>query len=814
MDVNASIFSLSLLEIRLKCRHMKKPIIIVSILGLLGASGAIIAGSAKEVWKGAEAYSATTSLPTTIDLNDSTSSEIRNYYSSLNGLSSNELKGTNLLKNLKPILKNGQTYYSYDYNYGTVIWQMYEIVDRDWEKSPADHITYGTYNSSTNKITNYQYGTNSNQKNNPYLHALYVNRNVDNQVRAWGNHNQDQWGINREHVWAKSHGMGDESSDVDSGGARGDLMHLWSGNGYVNGFDYHGNLFYGFVNKNSSYSDAGSTYSNLSGNLKGYSASMGSGSVFEPQDSDKGDIARIIFYMAARYNYFSGSDSDGIDANNPNLEVVDRTSDTNGTSKYDSSTTTAGQMGVLRDLLAWNRLDPPDEWEIHRNNLMFKNYSHNRNPFVDFPEWAEYVWGSSTLASNQRSVTSYSSTPTGSANPSSDNINTFEGQGQTVEVTSVEVFPSSVSIEAGQSNMLSAEVLPANATNKSVTWSSTNSGIVSVNSNGIFTGHVAGTAKIRATANNGVYGECNVTVTGGGGGGETVTTYELVTDGLHAGDEVVIGAQSNWTASSAKVLTKVVKSNYYLTPESATVSNGVLTKTDSMPVWTVSGTNGSFKFENDGDYLYGIKNVTSTKTYYNIYANGTSSSDGVTWTANLNSSNTGFDLYNDQGVYVEYYGQYDEFTGYSKSANEPINFYRKTTKTIDIYTAEEFSTDFLASITCNNNGESTPTLSRSWSELAALFAEVDSAHKTVLVNADANENGDVIERAMARYDLLCRKYSQFNNFIGRASANPSNSALTKMMRRDHSLALAFSIVSGVIVIGVIVLITLRKKKII
>ena len=154
------------------------------------------------------------------------------------------------------------------------------------------------------------------------------------------------------------------------------------------------------------------------------------------------------------------------------------------------------------------------------------------------------------------------------------------------------------------------------------------------------------------------------------------------------------------------------------------------------------------------------------------------------------------------------------YTGYSKSTNEPINFYRKTTKTIDIYTAEEFSTDFLASITCNNNGESAPTLSRSWSELAVLFAEVDSAHKTVLVNADANENGDVIERAMARYDLLCRKYSQFNNFIGRASANPSNSALTKMMRRDHSLALAFSIVSGVIVIGVIVLITLRKNKII
>ena len=80
---------------------MKKQLIIVSILGLLGTSGAIIASSANKVWKGAEAYNATTTLPTTIDLNDSTATEIRNYYSSLNGKSASELKGTNLLKNLK-----------------------------------------------------------------------------------------------------------------------------------------------------------------------------------------------------------------------------------------------------------------------------------------------------------------------------------------------------------------------------------------------------------------------------------------------------------------------------------------------------------------------------------------------------------------------------------------------------------------------------------------------------------------------------------------------------------------------------------------
>ena len=788
---------------------MKKQLIIVSILGLLGTSGAIIASSANKVMKGAEAYSVS-SLPTTIDLNDSSDSEIRNYYSSLNGLSSNELKGTNLLKNLKPILKNGQKYYSYDYNYGGDIWKIYEIADRDWNMSPADHTTYGTYNSSTNTITGYQYGSNSQTKNNPYLHALYVNRDADNQVRAYGDHTQVGWGINREHVWAKSHGMGSDDDSYDSGGARGDPMHLLAGNGYVNGFDYHGNLFFGFVNKNSSYSDAGSTYNYLSGNLKGYSATFGSGSVFEPQDSDKGDIARICFYMAARYNYLSGSDSDGIDANNPWLTLYDGTSDPNGSGTYDSTSSKQGYMGVLRDLLAWNRLDPPDEWEIHRNNLLFKNYTNNRNPFIDFPEWAEYIWGRSTMDGNQRSVISYSSTPTGNANPTSDNIASFDTS-HDVPVTSVTVSPATLSLEAGHSQLLSTTVLPSNATYMNLTWTSSNSGVASV-SGGVVSAHVAGNTIIRATAHNGVYGECEVTVTGGSGD-QTVTQFELATDGVKPGDEVIIAAQSSWDSTVAYAVTKQTISTYYLAANVESVNNRVLTRSDTTPIWTVGGSASALTFENDGDYLYGKKNGT----YSNIFANGTSSTENNTWWVANNGSNNGFNMYSPENVYIQYslYNSTHEFKGAAgPNASMPINFYRKVTKTIHTYTSDEFATDFLSSVTCNNNGATAPTLSRSWSELESLYNELDSNHKAALRYATADENGTTVEQAMARYDLLCRKYSQFYNFINRASANPSESALTKMMRKDHSLALAFSIVSGVIVVGAIVLITLKKKKVI
>ena len=362
-----------------------------------------------------DAYSIA-NLPTTIDLNDNTEAEIRNYYAGLSSLSENERLGTNLLKNLKPILANNQKYYSYDSN--TKIWQMYEISDRDWVKSPASSTTYGTYDAVNNKLTNYQYGTNSDGKNNPYVHALYNNRNIENQAKAWGNHNQDGWGINQEHIWAKSHGFDTKGSD-GTGGARGDPMHLWAGNGWAN--HEHSNYFFAYVDTNNPstrpYSDAGTKYDTAWGNLTGkpQNISTSNETVFEPQDSDKGDIARAIFYMAARYNYYSGSDSTGIDGNNPNLVLKNDLSENSKTGTSSASTPFA--MGLLSDLLAWNKLDPVDEYETHRNNLLYKNFTNNRNPFIDFPEWADAIWGTADLDGKN-----YDPTPTKAANPLSDRI--------------------------------------------------------------------------------------------------------------------------------------------------------------------------------------------------------------------------------------------------------------------------------------------------------------------------------------------------------------------------------------------------------
>jgi hypothetical protein len=80
----------------------------------------------------------------------------------------------------------------------------------------------------------------------------------------------------------------------------------------------------------------------------------------------KGDVARSVFYMAVRYN---------------GLEIV------NGFPEG-----SVGDFGDLATLLDWHRNDPPDDFEMNRNNVIY-NWQKNRNPFIDQPLLVEYIWG-------------------------------------------------------------------------------------------------------------------------------------------------------------------------------------------------------------------------------------------------------------------------------------------------------------------------------------------------------------------------------------------------------------------------------------
>ena len=64
----------------------------------------------------------------------------------------------------------------------------------------------------------------------------------------------------------------------------------------------------------------------------------------------------------------------------------------NGLEVVDGFPETVGQLGDLETILAWHQLDPVDDFEKNRNNVIY-NWQNNRNPFIDLPALISYIWG-------------------------------------------------------------------------------------------------------------------------------------------------------------------------------------------------------------------------------------------------------------------------------------------------------------------------------------------------------------------------------------------------------------------------------------
>ncbi len=147
----------------------------------------------------------------------------------------------------------------------------------------------------------------------------------------------------------------------------GDITYVVPTDGFVNG-----------KRSNHPFGEVGTaTYTSANGYSKlGPCKTPGyTGTVFEPNDEVKGDIARIYFYMATRYeNTCTGWSGPMF----------------TGDTKYEPLAKWAYDM-----LVRWSQLDPIDDVEIARNNAIAKSdVQGNRNPFIDYPGLEEYIWGS------------------------------------------------------------------------------------------------------------------------------------------------------------------------------------------------------------------------------------------------------------------------------------------------------------------------------------------------------------------------------------------------------------------------------------
>lgn len=186
-------------------------------------------------------------------------------------------------------------------------------------------------------------------------YTYYYDNNPSDQC---GSYDSEGDCYNREHSWPKSWFTGNENSVPGR-----DLHHIFPTDGYVN--QQRSDNPFGEVQTATKTFQNGSKLGTCKSSL-GYT-----GTVYEPIDEYKGDFARAYFYMSVRYY---GEDSDW----------------------GSSGMTTKSELKpwAIAMLLDWNEQDPVSQKEIDRNNVIYNSYQHNRNPFIDHPEYAGMIWGS------------------------------------------------------------------------------------------------------------------------------------------------------------------------------------------------------------------------------------------------------------------------------------------------------------------------------------------------------------------------------------------------------------------------------------
>lgn len=249
-----------------------------------------------------------------------------NYYSTATGT------GATLKSQLKTIITNGHQDIGYN-----GLWTGYQTTDRDYYYE-NDGTILDIYSERPTAADPYNFTYSTNQ---------------------CGNYSSEGDCYNREHIVPQS--LFNDASPM-----RNDIHFIRATDGKVNGM--RSNFPFGKVGT--------ASFTSLNGSKLGNSISAGySGTVFEPIDEFKGDVARMVFYFVTRYEtQLSGFNS----------------GDMLGSSAYPGL-----QTWELNQLIAWHNADPVSPAEIGRNNASYV-YQGNRNPYIDNPNYVNLVWGTPT----------------------------------------------------------------------------------------------------------------------------------------------------------------------------------------------------------------------------------------------------------------------------------------------------------------------------------------------------------------------------------------------------------------------------------
>lgn len=513
-----------------------------------------------------------------------------NYYNSANGLTSYALK-----TELSSIITNGH------------INRGYNNLHNGYQSTDVDNY-YENDGSVLDMYSENPTGT------DPYNFTFITDK--------CGNYTYEGDCYNREHLFPQ--GWFASAASTLKSTIKADIHHVVPTDGKVNGFRSSYPLAeVGSLNSpQNNITNPTQNGSKLgSCNVAGYS-----GTAFEPIDEFKGDIARILFYVATRYENNIGSWQNNSFANT----VL------NGTSNQ------VFQDWYVNMLVQWHNQDPVSQREIDRNNEAY-NYQDNANPFINHPEFVAMIWNPVNDTQNPTDPTNLTA-----SNPTAHSIQlSWAASSDNIGVTSYDIYRDGTLSYNATTNSFIADAL--NAT-----------------TNYCFTIKAKDAAGNTSNFSN---QDCETTLSGGATGSTCETeTFESIpaSSGSYSNRTWIGDNGLSWSATNART-------DQSLNNRTITLRNGVLTAPttsggiSSLTVTTqrkFGGSSGSYNLlvNNNivGTIPYGDNAQTTTISNINIdnsvsilfeLTSGASTGhrvafDDLSWTCYSTASINGFKLTN------------------------------------------------------------------------------------------------------------------------------------------------------------------------
>lgn len=558
---------------------------------------------------------------------------------------------------------------------------------------------------------------------------------------------------NREHVWAqslsgKTTSKGDDLYGDTGGGA--DMHHIRPEISGLN--SSRGNKLFGEVSN-------GSTWD---GYIEGDLVSYYSGNVFEPHDGVKGDVARIVMYMYMHYNtrtYLGGSAA----------TYNERYTDINKPLIITNIIAESNAEDCFNLLLEWNDLDPVDEIEQTRNEAASK-YQGNRNPFIDHPEYAEYIWGDQTIVDKE----------VVGMEIDTSNVKTLFSVGDTFTYDGLKV--SYVYDDNSKRSTSDYEVIAPSLDSKG-------NKIVTVNSKSY---DFSATYNITVT---------DVEIPSTGSQFEKITNVSQIEDGQY----LIVNENHNVALNSGLSSIDVANNNV-----DVNINDNVIAFDDSLneAIFTITkedNSNYSIKTSLD-TYIYGSS--TSNKL------NTSSSKQNITifFTNNdvdicSNDARLRFNSSEDQ-MRFRFYKE----TSYKNQ--EAIQLYKYVEGDNYFANAIDFAKQFNNKIdsVCDYNGNTDiDELNNIWLELKDTYLNLDQNIKNYLTD-DYGLFDENIYEFLSSYDYIVNKYLNLDDYLLRRSASNSNNLSNVVINNTNSLIIIIVVISTISLSLILVSVLMFKNK--